>query len=155
MTFPNLSRRGGRSLPLAGELRRAGYCAKDATPFSDFLWADFLRRRIKRRLVEDNYDDALKKAMALARSKEAAYLPGCAAPRPTIDAALMSAGPLVDRIHRIRVRPFHRSDVEIDHHGLLIAAYQNAFQRLIIAGIDLLVRHVGRHEDEIAGWPPP
>ena len=30
---------------LAGELRRAGGFAKDTTPFSEFLWADFLRRR--------------------------------------------------------------------------------------------------------------
>ena len=29
---------------LAGELRRAGGFAKDTTPFSEFLWADFLRR---------------------------------------------------------------------------------------------------------------
>jgi hypothetical protein len=33
---------------LAGELRRAGGFAKDTTPFSEFLWADFLRRRMKR-----------------------------------------------------------------------------------------------------------
>src|SRR5262252_6164725 len=33
---------------LAGELRRAGGFAKDTTPFSEFLWADFLRRREKR-----------------------------------------------------------------------------------------------------------
>ena len=30
---------------LAGELRRVGGFAKDTTPFSEFLWADFLRRR--------------------------------------------------------------------------------------------------------------
>jgi hypothetical protein len=33
---------------LAGELRRAGGFAKDTTPFSEFLWADFLRHRIRR-----------------------------------------------------------------------------------------------------------
>jgi hypothetical protein len=33
---------------LAGELRRVGGFAKDTTPFSEFLWADFLRRRISR-----------------------------------------------------------------------------------------------------------
>ena len=36
---------------LAGELRRQGEFAKDTTPFNEFLWADFLRRRIKRKLV--------------------------------------------------------------------------------------------------------
>jgi hypothetical protein len=65
---------------LAGELRRAGGCAKDETPFSDFLWADFLRRRMKRKLVDDNFDHALEKAMELARSKDAAYLPGWCGP---------------------------------------------------------------------------
>ena len=30
---------------LAGELRRVGGFAKDTTPFSEFLWADFLRRK--------------------------------------------------------------------------------------------------------------
>ena len=43
---------------LAGELRRAGGFAKDTTPFSEFLWADFLRRRIKRKAVEDNFSHA-------------------------------------------------------------------------------------------------
>src|ERR1700692_4746548 len=37
---------------LAGELRRAGGFAKDTTPFSEFIWADFLRRRMKRHSVE-------------------------------------------------------------------------------------------------------
>ena len=32
---------------LAGELRRAGGFAKDITPFSEFIWADYLRRRVK------------------------------------------------------------------------------------------------------------
>ena len=35
---------------LAGELRRVAGFAKDTTPFSEFLWADFLRRRMKRSL---------------------------------------------------------------------------------------------------------
>ena len=37
---------------LAGALRRAGGFAKDTTPFSEFLWANFLRRRVKRKTVE-------------------------------------------------------------------------------------------------------
>ena len=31
----------------------AGGYAKDTAPFAEFLWADFLRRRLKRSLVED------------------------------------------------------------------------------------------------------
>jgi hypothetical protein len=61
---------------LAGELRRVGGFAKDTTPFSEFLWADFLRRRLARKSVEDNFGKAMEKALALAKSKEAVYLPG-------------------------------------------------------------------------------
>ena len=67
---------------LAGELRRAGGYAKDTTPFSEFLWADFLRRRIKRKAVEDNFSHALEKALQLAKSREAGYLPGWCGPTP-------------------------------------------------------------------------
>ncbi|HTY48119.1 MAG TPA: ParB-like protein [Steroidobacteraceae bacterium] len=65
---------------LAGELRRAGGFSKDTTPFSEFLWADFLRRRIKRRLIEKDFDAALVKALKLARSGEADFLPGWCGP---------------------------------------------------------------------------
>ena len=61
---------------LAGTLRRVGGFAKDTTPFLEFLWADFLRQRMKRKLVEEDYDVAAKKALDLAKSKEAEYLPG-------------------------------------------------------------------------------
>jgi hypothetical protein len=67
---------------LAGELRRAGGFAKDTTPFSEFLWADFLRRRIKRKAVERNFDEALEQALQLAKSKEGDYLPGWCGPAP-------------------------------------------------------------------------
>jgi hypothetical protein len=65
---------------LAGELRRMGGYAKDTTPFSEFLWADFLRRRLKRKLVESDFDEALEKAIKLAKSEEADYLPGWCGP---------------------------------------------------------------------------
>ena len=61
---------------LAGELRHAGGFAKDTTPFSEFLWADFLRRRMKRKTVEKDFDQALAQALKLAKSEEADYLPG-------------------------------------------------------------------------------
>jgi hypothetical protein len=67
---------------LAGELRRVGGFAKDTTPFSEFLWADFLRRRIKRKLVERDFDRAITKALELAKSKDANYLPGWCGPSP-------------------------------------------------------------------------
>jgi len=65
---------------LAGELRRAAGFAKDTTPFSEFLWADFFRRRMKRSLVEQKFDAALKDALKLAKSQEAHYLPGWCGP---------------------------------------------------------------------------
>jgi hypothetical protein len=89
------SRRGHKDLPksvggliddpfrsLAGELRRAGGFAKDTTPFSEFLWADFLRRRIKRKAVESDFSHALENALQLAKSKEANFLPGWCGPSP-------------------------------------------------------------------------
>jgi hypothetical protein len=67
---------------LAGELRRAGGFAKDTTPFSEFLWADFLRRRLKRKNVERDFDHALEQALELAKGIEANYLPGWCGPVP-------------------------------------------------------------------------
>jgi len=65
---------------LAGELRRAGGFSKDTTPFSEFLWADFLRRRIPRKAVDDNFSKSMEKALALAKSGDAVYLPGWCGP---------------------------------------------------------------------------
>lgn len=61
---------------LAGELRRAGGYAKDATPYSEFLWADFLRRRVRRKLVDQDYQRAVAKALKAAADRSASYLPG-------------------------------------------------------------------------------
>src|SRR5215475_6013673 len=67
---------------LAGELRRAGGFAKETTPFSEFLWAEFLRRRMKRKAVEANFEIALEEALELAKSVDANYLPGWCGPVP-------------------------------------------------------------------------
>lgn len=65
---------------LAGELRRAGGFAKDTTPFSEFLWADFLRRNMKAKRVESDFSEALEQALQLAKSQDAGYLPGWCGP---------------------------------------------------------------------------
>jgi len=65
---------------VAGELRRIGGFAKDTTPYSEFLWADFLRRRLKLAAIEKDFGGALKKALKLAKSAEAKYLPGWCGP---------------------------------------------------------------------------
>jgi hypothetical protein len=61
---------------LAGAVRRAGGYAKDMTPYSEFLWADFLRRRLDHKLVAHRFERAVDKAVRLSTSREAAYLPG-------------------------------------------------------------------------------
>jgi len=65
---------------LAGELRRAGGYAKDTTPFSEFLWADYLRRRVPRKTIQDNFAKAMERALSFGRSKDAIYLPGWCGP---------------------------------------------------------------------------
>jgi len=65
---------------LAGELRRLGGFSKETVPFSEFLWADFFRRRVKRNAIEDDFTATLEKAMRLAKSPEANYLPGWCGP---------------------------------------------------------------------------
>jgi hypothetical protein len=65
---------------LAGALRRAGGYAKDTTPFSEFLWADFMRRRIKRAVVQKDFERAVELALEAAKGQDASYLPGWCGP---------------------------------------------------------------------------
>jgi hypothetical protein len=65
---------------LAGELRRAGGYAKQGTPYTEFLWADAMRERINRKMVEKDFDRALEQALKFAKSAEADYLPGWCGP---------------------------------------------------------------------------
>ena len=64
--------------PLAGEVRRAGGYAKSATPYTEFLWADFFRDRIRRKTVVEKFARAVDRAIQLARSDDADHLPGWA-----------------------------------------------------------------------------
>ena len=52
--------------------------AKDTTPFSlEFLWADFLRRRLSRKIVEDHrLRETVEQALSSAQEQDAIYLPG-------------------------------------------------------------------------------
>ena len=61
---------------LAGAVRRAGGYAKTATPYSEFLWADFLRHRLDPGLVRRAFDEAVIQALSLAHQRDASYLPG-------------------------------------------------------------------------------
>ena len=69
---------------LVGELIRAGGCAKSDKPFFEFLWADFLRRRIKQALVKKDFGSALVKAIELAKSPDAKSLPGWSGANPSL-----------------------------------------------------------------------
>ena len=60
---------------LAARLREAGGYAKDATPYAEFLWADFYRRRVK--LAGGKISKrVLDEALLHAHTHDAAYLPG-------------------------------------------------------------------------------
>ena len=61
---------------LAGQLRRSGGYAKTDKPFSEFIWADFLRRQVDQDAVETDFAAALVKALELAKDQAARYLPG-------------------------------------------------------------------------------
>jgi len=61
---------------LSGELRDAGGYAKDAQPYAEFVWADFLRPLIKAKAIKRDFPAALAIAMRKAKSADASYLPG-------------------------------------------------------------------------------
>ena len=67
---------------LAGELIRAGSCAKSGHPYAEFLWADHLRHRMEREQIEDNWDRAVRHALKLARGADARCLPGWCGENP-------------------------------------------------------------------------
>lgn len=61
---------------LASALRRAGGFAKRSTPFSEFAWADFLRRRVSRDAIATDFQGALAEALILTNTPAARDLPG-------------------------------------------------------------------------------
>jgi hypothetical protein len=63
---------------LAGEVRCAGGYAKSPTPYTEFLWADYFRDRIKPDDLHDHFARCVEQAVPLAHHREARYLPGWA-----------------------------------------------------------------------------
>jgi hypothetical protein len=63
---------------VAWSVRRNGGFEKTMTPYSEFSWANFFRKRIPAKLVERDYPRAVRKAMCLAGTHAAAALPGYA-----------------------------------------------------------------------------
>jgi hypothetical protein len=68
--------RGDPYRDLAWSVREAGGFAKTGKPYAEFRWADFFRTRIPRAIVRCDFDYAHDRAMWLARSHEAAQMPG-------------------------------------------------------------------------------
>ena len=85
---------------LAGELRAMGGFAKDSTPFSEFLWADFLRPRIKAKAIKADFEAALTQALALAKTAKPTTCPAGADRTATC-----SARPARRRRKRARAKP--------------------------------------------------
>lgn len=61
---------------LAARVQRAGGYAKDAIPYAEFLWAGFLREHLKLGKNEALSAKRVARALALAHSSAAGYLPG-------------------------------------------------------------------------------
>ena len=61
---------------LAWALRHAGAYEKSDLAFSEFKWADFLRKEVAVEPGDEGFAHALAAARAVARSKKAAHLPG-------------------------------------------------------------------------------
>ena len=61
---------------LAAYARNAGAYRKTDAPFAEFVWADFFRSRISIAHGDAGFEEALRKAMQLARGSNAAALPG-------------------------------------------------------------------------------
>ena len=73
-----------RTIPIArspANCATIGGFAKDSTPFSEFLWADFLRPRIKLKAIKADFNAALARALALSKTPDADYLPGWCGPK--------------------------------------------------------------------------
>ncbi len=61
---------------LAAAVRNGGGFPKEQTPFSEFLWADYFRRRVAAKLLRTSPELALASAMQLVHHRSAEHLPG-------------------------------------------------------------------------------
>lgn len=61
---------------LAAYVRNDGGYDKSQKPFAEFVWADFFRSRIAAALLRDDFDKAVRQALAFAGCAAAAKMPG-------------------------------------------------------------------------------
>jgi len=67
---------------LAAQVRDAGGYAKDTAAFAEFLWADFLRRRVPAQVLTESPKSALARALDLSHGPQAEHLPGWSGTAP-------------------------------------------------------------------------
>lgn len=60
----------------AAEVRDEGGFKKTATPFIEFMWADYFRDLIPLKMILENQKEAVKQALILSRDEKASQLPG-------------------------------------------------------------------------------
>lgn len=65
---------------LAGAVRHAGGYAKEARPFTEFIWADYFRPIFKSREIRNHWERTLNEAVSLARHHDARFMPGWCGP---------------------------------------------------------------------------
>jgi hypothetical protein len=65
---------------LAGAVRNAGGYAKEAAPFTEFIWADYYRKSFKAGEIRKHWHRTLKRAVELARDHNAHFMPGWCGP---------------------------------------------------------------------------
>ncbi len=68
---------------LAAQVRDAGGYAKDPAAFAEFLWADFLRRRVPAQVSTESPKSALARALDLSHGPQPEHLPVGAGRRRT------------------------------------------------------------------------
>lgn len=65
---------------LAGAVRKAGGYAKDARPYTEFIWADYLRKQFRARDIRHHWKRTVEEAVTLARQHDAHFMPGWCGP---------------------------------------------------------------------------
>jgi hypothetical protein len=65
---------------LAGAVRKAGGYAKDSRPFTEFIWADYFRKRFRARDIRHHWKRTVEEAVTLSRQHEAHFMPGWCGP---------------------------------------------------------------------------
>ncbi len=61
---------------LAGFVRIEGGFEKSQTPFAEFVWADFYRKKIPLKILLNDFDKSLQRATKMASHADAVNLPG-------------------------------------------------------------------------------